>query len=48
MDTENKVENETVSTSKKDNEREWPVSNTGNAERAEQPLGTCPSQDRKV
>lgn len=45
---ENKMENEIVSTSKKDNVREGAVSKTGNAERADQPLSTCTSQDTKV
>lgn len=42
MDIENKVENEIVSTSKKDNVREGAVSKTGNAERAEQRLAPAP------
>lgn len=48
MNTENKVENEIMSASRKDNAREEAVSKTGNAERAEQPLSTCTFQDRKA
>lgn len=42
------MENEIVSTSKKDNVRERVDSKTENAERPEQPLSTCNSQDRKA
>lgn len=47
MDTQNKVENEIVSTSKETNAREELGSNTGKVEREEQPLCTWTSQDRK-